>query len=137
MTMPLVNLATSGFILFAARSFDRKSKFSKTFARAQLSGVPLKIHSRVKLKRLTREHISKNISKSSKISDYTRRAHVLRDVTHSVKVHLNTRAKGTPMKTARGSIILHFERPTSRKNNRSNRFRGRDKLGRTLVCCDM
>ena len=53
----------------------QKSKSSKTFARAQSSGVPLKELSRVKLRRLTREHISKNIPKSSEIHDYTRRAH--------------------------------------------------------------
>ena len=41
---------------------------------------PLKELSRVKLRRLTGEHISKNIPKSSKIPDYTRPAHVLRDV---------------------------------------------------------
>ena len=43
---------------------------SKTFARAQSSGVPLKERSRVKLRRLTREHISKNIPKTSKIHDH-------------------------------------------------------------------
>ena len=51
-----------------------KSKSSKTFGRAQSSGVPLNELSRVKLRRLTRENISKNILKSSKIHDYTRRA---------------------------------------------------------------
>ena len=56
-----------------------------TFARAQSSGVPLKELSRVKLRRLTREHISKNIPKSSKIPDYTRRAHVLRDVSNAFR----------------------------------------------------
>ena len=53
---------------------------SKMFTKAQSSGVPWKELLRVKLGRLTREHISKNIPKSSKIHDYTRRAHVLRDV---------------------------------------------------------
>ena len=59
---------------FAARYCDRKS--TKTFARAQSSGVPLKEISRVKLRRLIREHISKNMSKSSKIHDYTLRAQI-------------------------------------------------------------
>ena len=54
-----------------------------TFARAQLSGVPLKVLSRVKLRPLTREHIPKNIPQSSKIPDYTHRAHVLRDVSNA------------------------------------------------------
>ena len=85
MMMPLIDLATSGFILFATRKCDRKSKSSKTFARAQSSGVPLKELSRVKLRRLTREHISKNIPKSSKIHDYTRRARVLRDVSNAFR----------------------------------------------------
>ena len=58
----------------------REKSSSKTFARAQSNGVPLKERSRVKLRRLTRVHISKNIPKSSKILNYTRRAHVLRDV---------------------------------------------------------
>ena len=39
----------------------------------------------MKLSRLTREHISKNIPKSSKIHDYTRRAHVLRDVSNAFR----------------------------------------------------
>ena len=64
--------------MFAVIS-ERKYKPSKTFARA------LKELSRVfkqnrKFRRLTRGHISKNIPQSSKIHDYTRRAHVLRDV---------------------------------------------------------
>ena len=41
--------------------------------------------SRVKLRRLTGEHISKNIAKSSKIRDYTHRAHVLRDVSNAFR----------------------------------------------------
>ena len=41
--------------------------------------------SRVELRRLTREHISKNIPKSSKIHDYTRRAHVLRDLSNAFR----------------------------------------------------
>ena len=39
------------------------------------------------------KHISKNNLKSSQIPDYTRRAHVLRDVKHSINVHVDTRAK--------------------------------------------
>ena len=42
MTMPLVDLATSRFILFVILICERKSKSSKMFTRAQLSGVPLK-----------------------------------------------------------------------------------------------
>ena len=53
---------------------------SKTFAKVPSSGMPLKELSRVRLRQLTREPISKNIANSSKIPDYTRRAHVLRDV---------------------------------------------------------
>ena len=53
--------------------------------RAQSSGVPLKELSHVKLRRLTREHISKNILKSSKTHNYTRRG----------------RAKGNSMKAVR------------------------------------
>ena len=41
MTIPLVDLATSGFILFAAIMREKIFKSSKTFARAQ-SRVPLK-----------------------------------------------------------------------------------------------
>ena len=52
MTMPLVDIDMSGFILFA---------------RVQSSGMPLKELSHVKFGRLTRDHISKNIPKSSKI----------------------------------------------------------------------
>ena len=44
---------------------ERKSESSKTFARVQSSGMPLKKLSRGKFRRLTREHISKNIPKSS------------------------------------------------------------------------
>ena len=33
-----------------------------------------------------------------KIPDYTRRAHVLRDIKHSVKVQVNTRGKENPIK---------------------------------------
>ena len=52
----------------ALSNYERKSKSSKTFTRAQSSaGVLLKELSRVKLRGLTREHISKNIPKSSKI----------------------------------------------------------------------
>ena len=80
MMMPLIDLATSGFILFATRKCDRKSKSSKTFARAQSSGVPLKELLCVKLRRLTGEHISKDSLKSLKIHDYTCRTHVLHDV---------------------------------------------------------
>ena len=45
--------------------------------------MPLKELSRVR--RLTPEHISKNIPKSSKIHDYTRRTHVLRDVSNAFR----------------------------------------------------
>ena len=39
-----------------------------------------------------------------------------------MNVHLNTRAKGNPVKSAReGSIILRFERPTSQQSAKSNR----------------
>ena len=72
--------------------------------RAQ-SRVPFKELSRAELRRLSRlKHISKNRPKSSKIPDYTRRAHVLRDeVTHSANVHVNRRAKGNPIKAVIGS----------------------------------
>ena len=53
---------------------NRKSNL-KTFTRAQSNVVPLKELSRVKLRWWTGEQI-----KSSKIHDYTRRAHVLRDI---------------------------------------------------------
>ena len=55
----------------------------KMFVRAQSSGVPLKELSHVKFQQLTREHISKNIPKSSKIHNYTCQAHVLRDVSNT------------------------------------------------------
>ena len=102
--MPLIDLATSSFILFTI-IVQEKIKSSKTLARAQSSGVPLEELSCVKLRRLTQEHISKNIPKSSKI-------HVPCDVqvTHSVNVHVNTKAKGNPMKAEKeGSIIFRFE----------------------------
>ena len=42
-------------------------------------------------------------------------------VIQSVIVHVNTRAKGNPMKAVRkGSIILRFERPTSLQSAKSN-----------------
>ena len=44
------------------------------------------------------KHISKSNPKSSKIPDYTHRAHVLRDVSHSINVHVDTRAKKDPIK---------------------------------------
>ena len=73
---------------------DRKSKSLKTFARTQLSGVPFNELSCVKLELLIEEHISKNIPKSSKIHDYTCRAHALHDVSNtSISVRINTRAK--------------------------------------------
>ena len=82
-----------------------------------------------KLRRLTREHISKNIPsyktyKSSKIQDYTR-AHALHDVKvfRRVNVHVNTGANGNLIKAVReGSIILRFERAaitSQRKNAKS------------------
>ena len=100
-------------------SWTWKSKSSEAFARAQSSGVPLKELSRVKLRQLTREHISNNILKSSKMHDYTRRAHVL----HNVKkcnpwmfMYVNMRAKGNPMKAVReDAIILCFKRPKTKK----------------------
>ena len=62
-----------------------------------------------KLRRLTREHISKNIAKPSKIHDYTQ-AHVLRDVN---AFRERTCIHGNPIKAVKeGSIILRFERPT-------------------------
>ena len=61
MTIPLVDLAMSGFILFVVIMCEIK-KSSKTFARAQSSGMTLAELWRVKLRRLTREHISKNIT---------------------------------------------------------------------------
>ena len=64
MTMSLVDLATS--VLYCSQPDNVTEKMSsKTFARAQSSGVSLKERSRVKLRRLTQEHISKNIPKSS------------------------------------------------------------------------
>ena len=39
------------------------------------------------------KHISKNNSKSSKIPYYTRRTHLLRDIKHSINVHVDRRAK--------------------------------------------
>ena len=53
-------------------NYARENLSSKTFVRAQLSGMPLKELLRVKLRQLTQEHISKNILKSSKIHNYTR-----------------------------------------------------------------
>ena len=91
--------------------------------RRRSSGMPLKELSLVKLRRLTREHLSKNVPKSSKIHNYTRRAHVLRDVSNAFRVRTcNTRAKENPMEAVRdSSIILRFEKPTSRKSAKSNR----------------
>ena len=79
----------------------------KTFARAQSSGVPLKELSRVKLRRLTREHISKKL-----VIKPVELMFFVSLVTHSVNVHVNTRAKGNPIKAVREgrSIILRFER---------------------------
>ena len=63
----------AGFILFAVITLP-----SKTFATALKELSRMSKQSR-ELRRLDREHISKNIPKSSKIHDYTCRAHVLRD----------------------------------------------------------
>ena len=71
MTMPLVDLTTSGFI---HSNCARESL--KVFARAQSNGVPLKDLSRAKLRRLTLEHISKNILQKF----------VIIPVTHSMNV---------------------------------------------------
>ena len=64
MTMPLVDLAMSGFILCSNYARTESLKSLKTFARAQSSGMPLKELSRVKLRRLTRERILKNSRKT-------------------------------------------------------------------------
>ena len=89
---------------------DRKSH-SKTFARAQSSVVPLKELSRVIL---TREPISKNIPKSSKIHNYTRREHVLRDLR-------NAFGERTCKHEMVQSSFASTERSTNRKITRSNR----------------
>ena len=130
MTMPLVDLA------------------SKTFARAQSSGVPFKELSRVKLRRLTREHISKNISKSSKIHNYTRRAHILRDVSNTFRERTckyESKRKSYESSERRFNYISHrLKNLQSRKSTRSNRktrcvqrSQSLDKLGRSRVCCDV
>ena len=61
---------------------------------------------------------------------------------HSVNVHVNTGAKGNPIKAMKEDLIIfRFERPTSRKKAKSNRKTGcfqrlqsQDKLGRSRVC---
>ena len=61
----------------------------------------MRAQSRVPLKEIlceieatkTIKHISKNNTGLPKISDYTCRAHVLRDVKHSVNVHVNRRGE--------------------------------------------
>ena len=63
MTIPLVDLATSGFILFAAIMREKIFKSSKTFARAQ-SRVPLKELSRVNLRLLSRLNPFQRIARS-------------------------------------------------------------------------
>ena len=74
MTITLVDLATSDFIVFAVIY-----KPWKTFARA-LKELSRGFKQSRKSRRLSQGHISKNMPKSSKIYDYTRRAHVLRGV---------------------------------------------------------
>ena len=58
--------------------------------------MPLKVLLRVKLRRLTGEHISKNILMSSKIPDYSRQARALCDVSNAFCecTCVNTRTKG-------------------------------------------
>ena len=77
--------------------------------------MPLKELLRVKLRQLTREHISKNILKSSKIHNYNRRTHVLRDVSNAFRERTcKHESKRNPIKAVRdGSIIFRFERPTT------------------------
>ena len=70
----------SGFILFAVIMRE-----NLVFARAQPSRVPLKELSHVKLRRLTREQISNNIPK-------------LMYFVMLVNIHVNTTAKGNPIK---------------------------------------
>ena len=80
----------------------------------------LKELSRVKLGRLTREHISKNIPSLPKFMNmyFVMSSNAFRDRT----CKHDRRTKENPMKTVReGSIILCFERPTSRKSAKSNR----------------
>ena len=57
--------------------------------------MPLKVLLRVKLRRLTGEHISKNIL-SSKIPDYSCQARVLCDASNAFceRTCVNTRTKG-------------------------------------------
>ena len=58
-------------------------------------------------------HISKNISKSSKILDYTRRAHVLRDVSNAF--HERTCKHESKWKSYESSE-RRFNHPSLRKN---------------------
>ena len=69
------------------------------------------------LRRLTQEHISKNIFKN--LLSYPLMYFMI--VMHSaVNVHVNTGANGNSMKAVReGSIILSFERPTSTSQRNS------------------
>ena len=106
---------------------------SKTFARAQSSGVPLNKLSHMKLRWLTWEQNSKNIPKSSKIHDYIRRAHVLHDVSNAF--HERTCKHESIRKSDESSerrFNLQAERVTE-VIRRPGVFRDRDKLGRTRV----
>ena len=74
--MPLIDLATSGFILFLVIVQEKDvSRWRRSREPSSFEGTATK--SAIK-------HISKNRSKFSKIPDYTGRAHVIRDVKYSI-----------------------------------------------------
>ena len=86
-------------------------------------------------------HIStENIPKSSKIPDYTRRAHVLRDVSNAFRERTCKHESKRKIYESSESI-LRFERPTRERVpkviGRTGVFRDRGKLGRTPVCSEM
>ena len=142
MTMPLVDLAMSGFILSTVIMREKIwvfeevcespvewGAFEGTFAcefEATNSRTYFKEYSEV----FQNSWIYPSRSSCTSKCKY---------FTHSVNVHVNTKAKGNPMKAAReGSIILRFEIMQAERVRevieRPGVFRDRDKLGRTCVC---
>ena len=91
MTMPLVDLGTSSFILFAVIMQEKICLLRRS--REPSRRLPLKELSRVKLRRLRRLNTFQEITRNlPKFLIDTRRAHV------NVNVHVNTRAKENPIK---------------------------------------
>ena len=97
----------------------------------------------------SRTHVKEYFfQKSSKIHNYTRRAHVLRDVSNTFRERTckhESKRKSYESSERRFNYLSHrLKNLQSRKSTRSNRktrcvqrSQSLDKLGRSRVCCDV